>query len=125
MNLPMVDLWEYINFTLFKRAINLFAAPFHLENERMTMQIQNSRITCIIILIADKFVNKISRFFQELQNVQKGQKYHLLNEDHRRTYSFRTKALASKSSRESRSMPAQRSLQQLANSRSDYRLMLR
>jgi len=74
VNLPMVDLWEYVNFTLLRRAVNLFAAPFHLENERMTMQIQNSRITCFIILIADKFVNKISWFFQELQRVEKGQK---------------------------------------------------
>lgn len=74
VNLPMVDLWEYVNFTLLRRAVNLFAAPFHLENERMTMQIKNPRITCFIILIADKFVNKISRFFTELQRVEKGQK---------------------------------------------------
>lgn len=74
VNLPMVDLWEYVNFVLFRRAINLFSAPFHLENERMTMQIQNSRLTCVVILIADKFVNKISRFFQDGQQVEKGQK---------------------------------------------------
>lgn len=74
VNLPMVDLWEYVNFTLFKRAINLFSAPFHLENERMTMQIQNARVTCFLILIADKFVNKISRFFEDEQSVEKGQK---------------------------------------------------
>ena len=34
LNLPMVDLWEYVNFTLFRKAVNMFAAPFHLENER-------------------------------------------------------------------------------------------
>lgn len=73
-NLPMVDLWEYVNFILFRRAVNLFSAPFHLQNERMTMQIQNPRITCVVILIADKFVNKISRFFQDGQPVEKGQK---------------------------------------------------
>lgn len=74
VNLPMVDLWEYVNFTLFRRAINMFAAPFHLENERMTMQIQNASMTCFVILIADKFVNKISSFFKEEQEVKKGDK---------------------------------------------------
>jgi phosphatidylserine decarboxylase len=74
INLPMVDLWEYVNFTLFRKAVNMFAAPFHLENERMTMQIQNGRTACFLILIADQFVNKITRFFKESQHVQKGEK---------------------------------------------------
>ena len=73
-NLPMVDLWEYVNFTLFHKAVNMFAAPFHLENERMTMQIQNGKTVCFLILIADRFVNKITRFFQECQQVRKGDK---------------------------------------------------
>ncbi len=38
------------------------------------MQIQNSRVTCFLILIADKFVNKISRFYEDDQSVEKGQK---------------------------------------------------
>jgi phosphatidylserine decarboxylase len=74
LNLPMVDLWEYVNFTLFRKAVNMFAAPFHLENERMTMQIQNGKTVCFLILIADQFVNKITRFFQESQQVKKGEK---------------------------------------------------
>jgi phosphatidylserine decarboxylase len=73
-NLPMVDLWEYVNFTLFHKAVNMFAAPFHLENERMTMQIQNGKTVVLLILIADQFVNKITRFFQESQQVRKGEK---------------------------------------------------
>jgi phosphatidylserine decarboxylase len=73
-NLPMVDLWEYVNFTLLRKAVNLFTAPFHLENERMTMRITNKRATCFLILIADRFVNKISRFFQEGQAISKGDK---------------------------------------------------
>ena len=74
LNLPMVDLWEYVNFTLFRKAVNMFAAPFHLENERMTMQIQNGKSVCFLILIADQFVNKITRFFQESQQVKRGEK---------------------------------------------------
>jgi phosphatidylserine decarboxylase len=73
-NLPMVDLWEYVNFTLLRKAVNMFAAPFHLENERMTMQIRNGKTVCFIILIADRFVNKITRFFDEAQCVAKGDK---------------------------------------------------
>lgn len=72
--LPMVDLWEYVNFTLFRRAINLFAAPFHLENERLTMEIRNGKVVCFIILIADRFVNKITRFFEDTQQVSVGDK---------------------------------------------------
>ena len=73
-NLPMVDLWEYVNFTLFRKAVNLFAAPFHLENERLTMQIRNGRTECYLVLIADRFVNKITRFFKEGQKIEKGEK---------------------------------------------------
>jgi phosphatidylserine decarboxylase len=74
MNLPMVDLWEYVNFTLFRKAVDMFAAPFHLENERLTLQIRNGKMTCFLILIADQFVNKITRFFDEAQHVSMGEK---------------------------------------------------
>ncbi len=74
VNLPMVDLWEYVNFTLFRKAVDLFAARFHLENERMTMELKNPRVTCYLILIADQFVNKITRFFQDEQQVSAGDK---------------------------------------------------
>lgn len=72
MNLPMVDLWEYVNFTVFRKAVDMFAAPFHLENERLTLQIRNGNATCVLILIADQFVNKITRFFEEAQQVRMG-----------------------------------------------------
>jgi phosphatidylserine decarboxylase len=74
LNLPMVDLWEYVRFTLLRRAVDMFAAPFHLENERMTMQIRNGDRICFVILIADQFVNKITSFFREAQQVTKGEK---------------------------------------------------
>lgn len=73
-NLPMVDLWEYVNFTMFRRAVNLFAAPFHLENERLTMRIKDGDRVCFLILIADQFVNKITRFFTDEQAVRAGDK---------------------------------------------------
>jgi len=73
-NLPMVDLWEYVSFTLFRKAVDLFAAPFHLENERLTMQIQNGKMRCVLILIADRFVNKITQFFEDAQHVSKGER---------------------------------------------------
>jgi len=73
-NLPMVDVWEYVSFTLFRRAVDLFSAPFHLENERLTMRIRNERLTCFLILIADQFVNKITRFFEDHAYVSKGAK---------------------------------------------------
>jgi phosphatidylserine decarboxylase len=68
-NLPMVDLWEYVNFTLFRRAVDMFAAPFHLENERLTLEIRNGKATCFLILIADRFVNKITQYFEEYGHV--------------------------------------------------------
>jgi phosphatidylserine decarboxylase len=74
MNLPMVDMWEYVNFTLFRKAVNMFAAQFHLENERMTMEVKNGKVTFYLILIADQFVNKITRFFKDGQKVQAGEK---------------------------------------------------
>jgi phosphatidylserine decarboxylase len=73
-NLPMVDLWEYVSFTLLRKAVDLFSARFHLENERLTMRIDNPKAVCVLILIADRFVNKITRFFQDGQHIAGGQK---------------------------------------------------
>jgi phosphatidylserine decarboxylase len=70
----MVDLWEYVSFTLLRRAVDLFTAPFHLENERLTMRIENGHAVCVLILIADRFVNKITRFFEEGAYIKKGEK---------------------------------------------------
>jgi phosphatidylserine decarboxylase len=74
MNLPMVDLWEYVSFTLFRKAVDMFGAAFHLENERLTLQIRNARMTCFLILIADQFVNKITCFFEDAQEITMGDK---------------------------------------------------
>jgi phosphatidylserine decarboxylase len=74
LNLPMVDLWEYINFTLLRRAVDMFSAPFHLENERLTLRIRNGKATCFVILIADQFVNKITQFFEDAEHVAMGDK---------------------------------------------------
>ena len=68
----MVDLWEYVSFTVLRKAVDLFTARFHLENERMTMRIDNKKAVCVLILIADRFVNKITRFFQEGEYIRKG-----------------------------------------------------
>jgi phosphatidylserine decarboxylase len=71
-NLPMVDLWEYVSFTVLRRAVDLFSARFHLENERMTMRIDGQGTVCVLILIADRFVNKITRFFRDGDLVRRG-----------------------------------------------------
>lgn len=74
-NLPMVDVWEYINLTYFRRAVNLFSHRFHLENERNTIFInKEGEIKVAAVEIADKFVSKISCFLQEGEHVKLGQK---------------------------------------------------
>ncbi len=74
LNLPMVDLWEYIRFAFLHKAVNLFARRYHLENERLTMRIQGKGPPVFLVLIADKFVNKITRFFAEGGAVERGGK---------------------------------------------------
>jgi phosphatidylserine decarboxylase len=73
-NLPMVDLWEYVSFTMLRKAVDMFGAAFHLENERLTLQIRNGKLACFLVLIADQFVNKITCFFDEAQQVAIGEK---------------------------------------------------
>jgi phosphatidylserine decarboxylase len=73
-NLPMVDMLEYISFVFLKKAVNTFAKRFHLENERMTMKIEGKDMTLFMILIADKFVNKITTYFSENQDLCAGEK---------------------------------------------------
>ena len=73
-NLPMVDLWEYINFTIFRRAIDLFSRKFHFINERMSISISGEGISAHVILIADKFVNKIRPFVKKEDDLNISQK---------------------------------------------------
>ncbi len=74
-NLPMVDLWEYINLTYFRRAVNLFSHRFHFENERNTIFInKEGEIRVAAVEIADRFVSKISCFVKEGDFLRLGQK---------------------------------------------------
>jgi len=74
-NLPMVDLWEYLNLTYLRRAVNLFSNRFHLENERNTIYIsKGEEIKVAAVEIADKFVSKISCFVKEGDRLRLGQK---------------------------------------------------
>ncbi|MBT9164851.1 MAG: Phosphatidylserine decarboxylase proenzyme [candidate division WS2 bacterium] len=74
LNLPMVDLWEYINLTYLRKWVNLFGKKFHLQNERASLVIENQRLKVAVIEIADKFVNKITPLIKEGELVKKGQK---------------------------------------------------
>lgn len=74
VNLPMFDIWEYIKITWLRKGIQLFARKYVLENERQTMWIKNELAKVGLVLIADKFVNKISTFVSEGQHVMAGEK---------------------------------------------------
>lgn len=73
-NLPMVDLWEYIRLTYLRKAVDLFGRKHHLENERLTMFLEGDGIRLATVEIADKFVNKITRFVEPGMFVKQGQK---------------------------------------------------
>jgi phosphatidylserine decarboxylase len=73
-NLPMFDLWEYIRITWLKRHVQLFAKRYVFDNERQTMWIQGKRVRLALILIADKFVSKISTFVKAGDTVPGGGK---------------------------------------------------
>jgi len=74
VNLPMVDLWEYIKLVYLRQGVDLFAKRFHFENERNTIFLKNKNISIIVVEIADKFVNKINCFVREGDNLKIGQK---------------------------------------------------
>ncbi|MHB1420949.1 MAG: phosphatidylserine decarboxylase [Bacillota bacterium] len=74
INLPMVDLWEYIRLTYLRRAVDLFSHRYHLFNERLTLFIQGKGIDVAMVEIADKFVNKISSYVEKGQELSSGQK---------------------------------------------------
>jgi len=73
-NLPMLDLWEYIRMAWLRRAVDLLGKRFQLENERQTLLLENGKLRLAMVEIADKFVNKITTFVQEGQEVRAGQK---------------------------------------------------
>ncbi|WP_062284640.1 phosphatidylserine decarboxylase [Neomoorella mulderi] len=74
VNLPMVDLWEYIRLTYLRRAVDLFSHRYRLVNERLTIFLRGRDIQLAIVEIADKFVNKINCFISPGQAVTRGQK---------------------------------------------------
>ncbi len=78
LNLPMVDLWEYVQLTYLRRAVDLFAKRYALENERQTVflegQLGGRPLKVAMVEIADKFVNKISTFVKVGEDVRRGQK---------------------------------------------------
>jgi phosphatidylserine decarboxylase len=73
LNLPMVDLWEYIQFVWLRRAVNLLGHAFHLQNERNTIVMEGS-CKLAMVEIADKVVNKIDCYVQEGEELRQGQK---------------------------------------------------
>lgn len=74
VNLPMVDLWEYINLTFLRRTMDLLGKRYQLENERQTVLMENSRLRLAMVEIADKFINKITTYIREGEWLQLGQK---------------------------------------------------
>jgi phosphatidylserine decarboxylase len=73
-NLPMFDLWEYVKITWLRRGVQLFAKKYVFENERQTMWIESPRARVALVLIADKFVSKITTFAKEGSAVKAGEK---------------------------------------------------
>lgn len=74
VNLPMVDLWEYINLVYLRRGVDLFAKRFHFANERNTIFLKNEDLSIVVVEIADKFVNKINCFVKKGDQLEIGDK---------------------------------------------------
>ena len=73
-NLPMVDLWEYIRFTYLRRVVDNFSEKWHLTNERNSLLVNGPGFDYAVIEIADKFVNKITCFVKEGEEMKTGDK---------------------------------------------------
>ncbi len=73
LNLPMVDMWEYIQFCWLQRAVNLLGAKYQLENERNTIFIDGA-CKLAMVEIADIVVNKIDCFVKTGDSIKQGQK---------------------------------------------------
>lgn len=74
LNLPMLDLWEYLKLTYLRRAVDLLGKRYQLENERQTILLENGKLRLAMVEIADKFVNKITTYIQEGETLLAGQK---------------------------------------------------
>lgn len=73
-NFPMVDLWEYVRLTYFRKAVDLLAKRHHLENERLTVKISWAHGCLWVVEIADKFVNKIRSYVRTGDPLKPGTK---------------------------------------------------
>jgi phosphatidylserine decarboxylase len=65
VNLPMLDLWEYIRVVWLRKMVDMFARKYHLMNERNTIFLRCDGVRMAVVLIADKFVSKIKCFVSE------------------------------------------------------------
>ncbi len=74
MNVPMVDLNEYIRISFLRQAFDNFAAKFHLENERNSLLLSGNSFPVGVVEIADKYVNKITCYVKEGQELEPGEK---------------------------------------------------
>ncbi len=74
LNLPMLDLWEYIRVVWLRKMVDMFARKYHLENERNTIFLDCGKLKMAVVLIADKFVSKIKCFVSEGEELCYSQK---------------------------------------------------
>lgn len=74
VNLPMLDLWEYIRVVWLRKMVDMFARKYHLLNERNTIFLKSGSIRMAVVLIADKFVSKIKCFVSEGQELAYSEK---------------------------------------------------
>jgi phosphatidylserine decarboxylase len=74
LNLPMLDLWEYVRVVWFRKMVDMFARRYHLENERNTIVLDSDGLKMAVVLIADKFVAKIKCFVSRGQKLDYSEK---------------------------------------------------
>ncbi|MCE5200154.1 MAG: phosphatidylserine decarboxylase [Armatimonadota bacterium] len=74
VNLPMLDVWEYIKVVWLRKMVDMFARRYHLENERNTIFLDCNGLKLAAVLIADKFVAKIRCYVEEGQKLDYSQK---------------------------------------------------
>jgi phosphatidylserine decarboxylase len=74
LNLPMLDLWEYIRVVWLRKMVDMFARKYHLTNERNTIFLTCSSVKMAVVLIADKFVSKIKCFVEPDQRLAYSEK---------------------------------------------------
>ena len=69
VNLPMLDVWEYIKVVWLRKMVDMFARKYHLVNERNTIFLDCNGVKMAVVLIADKFVAKIKCFVEDGQSL--------------------------------------------------------